>query len=290
MLKLTDTVSKSSKRESGTGSLTMPPSGPIYVPSTVGSVEEWWTSLRAAFHARTSPSQGTKPDSVLLEAVSGGKCLESFGRWDRDTSSLRTFQASLFEDRPEPWSESFPPSGTMRSGTAYRLRPLVPRTSVGGGGALRIPTPNAVDGAEHLPDSWGTKKGTQPTNSLALMAKTGMWPTPQSMDAANIPNGNRENRLKKGDCRNLVQEVGGQLNPEFVTWLMGLPQGWTALEPLVPESWRRWQQGGHWDGGEWPGVPRVATGVPDRVSRLRALGNGIVPAVVAKFLRLEESI
>lgn len=33
------------------------------------------------------------------------------------------------------------------------------------------------------------------------------------------------------------------------------------------------------------GVPRVATGVKNHVDRLRSLGNGIVPAVVAKFLR-----
>lgn len=32
-----------------------------------------------------------------------------------------------------------------------------------------------------------------------------------------------------------------------------------------------------WRDGEWPGVPRVAHGVPDRARRLKALGNGVVP-------------
>jgi len=36
-----------------------------------------------------------------------------------------------------------------------------------------------------------------------------------------------------------------------------------------------------WASGEWLGVPRVATKVKNRVDRLRALGNGQVPAVAA---------
>jgi len=34
-----------------------------------------------------------------------------------------------------------------------------------------------------------------------------------------------------------------------------------------------------WADGEWPDVPRVARGVPDRVARLRALGNSLVPQI-----------
>jgi len=30
---------------------------------------------------------------------------------------------------------------------------------------------------------------------------------------------------------------------------------------------------------EWPRVPRVARGVPDRVARLKALGNSLVPQI-----------
>lgn len=38
---------------------------------------------------------------------------------------------------------------------------------------------------------------------------------------------------------------------------------------------------GHWGPGWEDGVPRVATGVPNRVDRLKAIGNGQVPAAAA---------
>jgi hypothetical protein len=37
------------------------------------------------------------------------------------------------------------------------------------------------------------------------------------------------------------QVVGGQLNPDWVEWLMGWPVGWTSLEPLSAERFRAWR-------------------------------------------------
>lgn len=34
----------------------------------------------------------------------------------------------------------------------------------------------------------------------------------------------------------------GQLNPEWVEWLMGWPIGWTDLKPLEMARFREWQQ------------------------------------------------
>jgi len=41
----------------------------------------------------------------------------------------------------------------------------------------------------------------------------------------------------------LSEVVGGQLNPEWVEWLMGLPIGWTDLKPLETVSFQQWSQG-----------------------------------------------
>lgn len=39
----------------------------------------------------------------------------------------------------------------------------------------------------------------------------------------------------------LNAEVGGQLNPRWVEWLMGWPIGWTSLEPLATDKYQEWQ-------------------------------------------------
>ncbi|MEV1011679.1 hypothetical protein [Streptomyces sp. NPDC049881] len=49
----------------------------------------------------------------------------------------------------------------------------------------------------------------------------------------------------------------GRLNPVFVEWLMGLPDGWVT---------------------DTPGISRTA--------QLKALGNGVVPAQAEAALRL----
>ena len=82
-------------------------------------------------------------------------------------------------------------------------------------------------------------------------------------------------------------EASGSLSPDWVSWLMGLPVGWTSLEPMPRREYLDWLHA-QLDGTWWQeerGLPRVATGVKDRVNRLKCLGNGIVPAALALFLR-----
>lgn len=115
-----------------------------------------------------------------------------------------------------------------------------------------------------------------------------------------------------------IQRQGekGQLNPDWVCWLQGWPIGWDSLEPITdllwldwsvdpadlkaPEEWNTSSHGGSHSGGyitEWGGsgnkhrgdeinpgtgpIPRIATGIKDRVNRLKALGNGQVPLCAA---------
>lgn len=57
-----------------------------------------------------------------------------------------------------------------------------------------------------------------------------MFPTP---DANCWKGGNRRGQLTDESLG--IVPAGGQLNPEWVEWLMGFPRGWTSRE-TSPES------------------------------------------------------
>ncbi|GIO02982.1 hypothetical protein J5TS2_36500 [Brevibacillus halotolerans] len=114
-----------------------------------------------------------------------------------------------------------------------------------------------------------------------------MWPTPASQDAKNstLP----PSQINRDSVPGAIMREGheGQLNPDWVEALMGFPIGWTNLEVDEP--------GEHWiDNPRWPAAmgqeqydwepPRVATGVKNRIERLKACGNAVSPAQVFPLL------
>ena len=72
--------------------------------------------------------------------------------------------------------------------------------------------------------------------------------------------------------------LGGALNPHWVELLMGVPLNWTALEPQSVDLVVDLAGTAEWE----MGVARVTPGTPDRVDRIRLLGNGVVPQTAAK--------
>lgn len=74
--------------------------------------------------------------------------------------------------------------------------------------------------------------------------------------------------------------IAGQLNPDWVEWLMDWPKGWTSLDSMPVEVFKHWKktQKTWWD--IEPEIPRLAENITKCIDRLKAIGNGQVPACV----------
>jgi hypothetical protein len=138
--------------------------------------------------------------------------------------------------------------------------------------ALMFPTPVAKDDGKSFEGHMAMKgrMGRNTCSSLAVMARSGMWPTPRAMDgekgSRNPTPGAFRNVAKRGgnlaetvqvwptptgrdwkssshgnqgNARPLSEMVGGALNPTWVEWLMGLPLGWTDLGASATRSSHR---------------------------------------------------
>jgi DNA (cytosine-5)-methyltransferase 1 len=75
--------------------------------------------------------------------------------------------------------------------------------------------------------------------------KEKFWPTPNASDVTKWSHQSLSERLEKGQQVRLNTAVapaggqGGSLNPTWVEWLMGFPEGWTDLKPSETPSSRR---------------------------------------------------
>ena len=119
-----------------------------------------------------------------------------------------------------------------------------------------------------------------------------MFPSPRAhmnewRTTRNAPShGNGHGKTLAGELNSLAIAAGdsipkssdnaGNVNPEWVEWLMGLPQGWTDPDvdnrDLIPHNgWTR------------EPVERLLD-IPERRHRLRTLGNGLVPQVASVAL------
>lgn len=174
-----------------------------------GEDDEPLTLFAADFLASPSAS----PGKGKVRRIAGGygpRSPQSFARYDPGSCSWRTLQGSLLSEW-EPLSETWPRSGMTRSGIVYRRPSSVP--PIYGNGSFLWPTPQAHDshpGRAERVGRHGTKHGGRD-----LADWVARWPTPTA---------NRWSGLQSHGRNALL----GQLNPEWVEWLMGYPIGWSA--------------------------------------------------------------
>jgi hypothetical protein len=224
------------------------------------------------FPAKTYRSLDEAWASRAQDQDSGKKCSESFAKYDLVSSLWRMSQHCL-EGGLEPFSVTWPRSGTTRNGIAYRLQPsahltaatefgLLPTPDCSDRRSMKLkqqglsnivksgkvdkilcPTPTCQD-IEH-PETELTQAGRRKSkdgktsHSLNLADKV-KFATPQARDFRTGQSSRWENEERS---RNLNDQIGGQLNPNWVEWLMGLPSGWTDLNCLETAKCAKWLNG-----------------------------------------------
>jgi len=155
--------------------------------------------------------------------VFGQSSLGLLAKYDQNTRLLKTFQLSLFEAEPESL-EILPQSGMTRNGKLWEQTTWAHHTGENESGLWPTPTQDSVNER--------TKEYSQGGTPLTMAVKK--FPTPQTKDA-DFGAYSAETRIAGGHqvmlC-NLVKDdsKSGQLNPQFVEWLMGYPIGWTDCE------------------------------------------------------------
>ena len=202
----------------------------------------------------------------------GLKCSALSGSLSRIASSVKTFLESS-KLPPGRWSRIWSTQAITSSCCNLRLR--LSELGTGGQDAFSLrapgdgilwPTPCAADGYTAKLSS--TQQKGMGRHSLNLPAAIRLYPTPRANEGKDSLTHVPPSRMKSpGEC-NLTQcialerlfttkcaadstgstgggdhrisrpDVSGQLNPEWVEWLMGFPAGWSALEPSAMRSYR----------------------------------------------------
>jgi len=178
------------------------------------------TSLPEGSPAKTSALPDAKRAYRIKHVLDyGASSPELLARYDQDSQSWKTSQISL-ADRPPHlelglagFSETWPRSGLMRNGTAYRLPLSALHTYETGCGYW--PTPNKSNG--FVPFSMETMR----------RKKAGL---------GRKRNGTKMGFDLKWEERAVPYLVNGWINPILSEWLMGFPIGHTDLEPLGTPS------------------------------------------------------
>lgn len=181
--------------------------------------------------------------------------------------------------------------------------------------AVQWPTPSHRDfrAGQTTPHGGGTQKPQRNLNDVVLFptptvrdhateGPSGMnrhspklvtvvqFPTPRTNNlcgGTGAWNAIHANPALSPDEKRAMTSTRGQLNPDWVEWLMGWPVGWT--DPECGRPWPFLPLGA--DPADLPPtmpgyVPRTTTRRKHRPARIRAIGNGQVPQCASAAFRM----
>ena len=203
--------------------------------SSPGQQSELWMSYAEAFHARTL-AQPERVSALTANALDyGANTPDLLAIFDPTTSSWKMLTTSLFEGLDE-FSETWPRSGMMRSGTAFRLRPLVPIIG------------EIVSGSLPTPTAQGVSRFTSAGGSNARKKWAKMLPTVTAHDYRGGCKPERSERMREQSARGLdlpsvlrllFPDSTGLVRPSWAEARMGYPIGHSECTPLETQSSRK---------------------------------------------------
>lgn len=229
----------------------------------------------AASPARAPRPRASAPASTIPRLRFGPSSHGSLASYDPATCSWRTCETSLLsmtEPFGEPFSGTWPRSASMHGGTVYPLVPSVPLTAATESSAL-LTTPTGRDWktGRGWPDSLPDKlldllptprtsdmngPGVHGTGGQDLRTVLHLLPTPRAtVDKEHGPNGQHWAELRPTiESLSLgastpppsnagKQSTGLRLNPSFVEWMLGAPQGWSDPDSLLSATAYKCKQG-----------------------------------------------
>lgn len=221
----------------------------LFPADSHASPSPWLESKRAKGMIDTSGRRCSElSESCARVALSVRTFLESSrlppGRWSRIWSVLAITSSCLIlrlrlsergtDDQEYSSSESqmwpTPTAGQCGMTAVTSGRPPEKSTHLGAQVLIRSglwPTPRAneyKDTLQSVPPS--RQKDPGKCNLTQAVAMDQMLATPCARDYRT---GKRKRYENKSRANNLNDQIGGQLNPTWVEWLMGFPPGWTDL-------------------------------------------------------------
>ena len=196
------------------------------------------TSSQPDTLASPSVSLGSKK-AQKMTATSGRTSLELLHKKDPLGVFSRMFMVTL------PWASTkcsltWKPKATPQGRLLFQLAVSMPRTEETDSGLWATPRTTDATGGPRQLDEKGRRisKSSNLVFGANLADQVKMWPTPTTRDhKGGYLGGRMRNGKVSMDTLDVAvqytdnqQKNGGQLNPQWVEWLMGYPSGWTDLK------------------------------------------------------------